>query len=79
MEKVFSDEGTFAAYNAATKWCADNGYSVGAMQAGSPTGVIKGDHLVSKWRYLSRADVDGTIEGNFREGPVTLKIAEDSL
>jgi len=70
----------WAAYNAAQKWCAANGYSVGSMQRGSPTAVFKGDYAVSKWRNLNiqeRALTDGTITtttGTFRDSDVTLTL-----
>ena len=67
------------AYNAAAAWCRTNGYSVGTMERGSPTGVLKGDYDINKWRNMStkdRAGLSGTIEGvpndSFRDRNVKL-------
>ena len=70
----------WVAYCAAEKWCAENGYSIGTMQRGSPTAVFKGDCAIAKWRSLSiqeRALADGTITtttGTFRDSDVTLTL-----
>lgn len=77
MEKVFTEKGTFAAYNAACTWCEENGFSYGSMCYPYPTAIMKGDHFIAKWKNLeasARRHVDGTINGEFREGPVTVKI-----
>jgi hypothetical protein len=70
------------AYDAAVVFAHGLGYSVGAMQAGSPTAVFKGDCDVSKWRNLDaidRKEMDGTItapRNRFRESDVTLTIKD---
>jgi hypothetical protein len=81
MQKVFPNTGEdFSGYDAARKWCEDNGYSVGSMQAGAPTGVAKGVGIqISKWRNLGEDEelLDGKITGdNFRHGSVTLTLKD---
>ena len=77
MKKVFSNEGVFNAYHAACDWCVANGFSYGSMCSPFPTAIMKGDVDIAKWKNLTakeRSTVDGTITGNFREGPVTINI-----
>jgi hypothetical protein len=75
MEFVNTGE-EFSGYDAAVKWLESQGYSVGSMQARSPTGFVKGNCVVSKWRSLSEVDkfdLDGQIEaGDFRHGTVVV-------
>lgn len=74
---TFTESGTFAALYAAQDWLRQHGYSYGSQQRGSPTAIKKGDYIIGKWRNLSaddRAEMDGTMEGDFRDGPVTIKI-----
>lgn len=74
---TFADVGDFEAMYAAEQWCADNGYSVGAGQRGSPRGLLRGDFVIMKWRNLSaqeRAELDGTMTGDMRNGPVTVSV-----
>lgn len=78
-ELKFDKEGTFEAYHEAIKWAYDNGYSYGSMCAPQPTALFKGDCNIAKWKNLSkqeRASVDGTITGDYREGPVYITIFE---
>ena len=69
----------FSGYDAALKWCRDHWHSVGSMEAGSPTGVVKGSHGICKWSHMTQGDreaLDGTITGDFRSGDVTLTLYE---
>jgi hypothetical protein len=71
----FSDEGPFAALNAARAYLQEEGYSVGSPCNTDPIGVKRGQWDIAKWRNLSSRDkalLDGRLEGNFRNGPVTL-------
>ncbi|HFF8969400.1 hypothetical protein [Serratia marcescens] len=75
--KVFDQKGTFKALYACETWLRDNGYSYGSSCRGGPTGVLKGDFIIAKWRNLTQKERDGLhgiIEGDFREGPVTLHL-----
>ncbi len=78
MVKVFTESGEFAAYNTACTWLRDNGFSWGSMCHPQPTAIMKGDVYIAKWKNLTakeRRIVDGTITGDFREGPVTVKLS----
>ena len=80
MRLLFQQVGEFEACRAAEKWLAQNGYSVGRMQAGSPRGILKGDIDIMKWRNLSaeeRAALHGRMTGNMRHGPVTIVIGDE--
>lgn len=64
--------GDFKAYNRALEALRTNGFSVGRMEAHSPTGILFGDFDIQKWRNLSRDDriqLHGTITGSCRHGP----------
>lgn len=78
MTKSFQNTGeSFSGWQAALDWCRENGYSYGPMQAGSPTGIAKGEVSIAKWRNIPSEDyhlLSGTIEGDFRDGTVTVKI-----
>lgn len=79
IEKVFEGERTFEALHAAEKWCIDNGYSYGSTCACAPQAIKKGNWAIAKWKNLTpseRNDIDGTITGEGRQGPVTVKIFE---
>lgn len=79
MERIFEGSVDWEAVGRAEKWLADNGYSLGVMQRNDPRGVLKGDYRISKWRNMTprhRLELDGTLEGNMRHGPLTLKIKE---
>jgi hypothetical protein len=76
---TFGQAGDFAAYRAAEAWLAGFGYSVGRMQRGAPCGILRGDYDIQKWRNLSNAErraLDGTLSGNFRNGPVLVQLRE---
>ncbi|WP_426113486.1 hypothetical protein [Pseudomonas sp. DSP3-2-2] len=75
--KTFTEPGTFQALYAAQKWLDENGYSYGPGSAMHPVPVLKGDFIIAKWKNLTRkeiAQLDGKIDGNFREGPVTVTL-----
>lgn len=75
FKKTFEQQGTFAALDAARAWLKQSGYSYGSTCLGEPVGILKGDFIIAKWRNLTRAErnkLDGTLDGNFREGPLTL-------
>ena len=77
--KFFTEPGTFQALYAAEKWLDENGYSYsyGPGSAMRPTSVLKGDFIIAKWKNLTRkeiAQLDGKIDGKFREGPVTVTL-----
>ena len=82
-KRVFAGEGDFVAFGTACDWLKRLGYSIGSMQRGDPIGVMRGDYSISKWRNLSaaeREDLDGTIEGSKRTGPitVTLRVSDET-
>lgn len=77
---TFTETGEWQALNAAAKWCADRGISVGRHQAHAPRGLLRGDFNIQKWRNLSlhnRGCLDGVMIGDFRNGPVTVRLSYD--
>ena len=65
------------AFDNLRKWLDENGYSYGAGSVMHPVPVLKGDFIIAKWKNLTRkeiAQLDGKIDGNFREGPVTVTL-----
>lgn len=73
----FEQIDTFAAWRAALDFCKQMGISVGTQCAGKPVGLMWGDVRIAKWRNLSKreiAELDGTIVGDRRGGPLVLKI-----
>jgi len=77
ISKQFNEAGDFNAVNAAEKWCAENGISVGRMQRGDPRGLMYGDFDIQKWRNLDakdRAALHGQMTGDMRNGPVVVRI-----
>jgi hypothetical protein len=75
----FRDEGDFAAYEKACKWCKDNGVSYGSMQRDEPIGLMYGDVSIAKWLNLSKSEqneLHGTMTGQKRVGPVFISIQE---
>lgn len=81
--KVFSEEGDFAALDAARAFLKAHGFSVGILQTGAPIGVMLGNGDIAKWRTLDaeeKADMHGTLwttSGSFRAGPVFLDFRDD--
>ena len=78
---TFTQEGDFEAYDAAKSWCIANGYSCGFMQNPEPTGLLKGQWIIAKWRNLNkkqRDELDGTMScvTSFREAPIHVVIKE---
>lgn len=73
----FSAEGDFQAYHAACRWLDERGISHGRMQGGAPIGLLAGRFDIAKWRNLNAAErhqLDGTMTGDFRCGPVVVRI-----
>lgn len=76
---TFTETGTFKALDAARDWLRQRGYSDGCLQQGAPIAIKKGNHIIGKWRNLDASDravMDGTMEGDFRNGPVTIKLKD---
>lgn len=77
---TFVAQGDFTALHMATNWCVDSGYSVGSLQADAPTGILRGDVVIPKWRHMTHAernDLDGTMNApgrTYRTGPVFVRI-----
>lgn len=72
----FTGTKTFEALDAAQDYLRKNGYSFGSLQRQAPIAIKKGDYIIGKWRNLSvsdKAEMDGIIEGDFRDGPVEIK------
>lgn len=79
ITETFTQTGTFAAMYAAEAWCAERGISVGSSERGSPRGLLYGDITIAKWRNLDkheRAELDGEMTGDMRNGPVRISIRE---
>lgn len=75
--KTFTGENTFDAYHEACAWLDQNGYSHGSTSIDGPVAIFKGDCAVSKWPNLSakeRKAVDGLLEGDTRNGPITVRL-----
>jgi hypothetical protein len=85
-EKRFEDTGTWAALNAAIAWAKDKGYNAGSLSHPYPLALVKGLYgdspLPNKWKDFKKGDmkfVDGMIDGNFRDGPITVKILGEEI
>lgn len=82
---VFTGEGEFEAFNKACEWCRQNGYSYGTMQADAPTGLLRGNFEISKWRNMTKAErdaLDGVMDApgrTYRTGPVTIRLKRGEL
>ncbi len=79
MKLVFDQKGTFSAKYAAEQWCRDNGVSYGSSCAIGPTGLLRGKFCIAKWHNLNakeRRELDGTMSGDLREGPVTISMRD---
>lgn len=77
----FRADGTFQSFYAAQKWCKENGLDYGSPDVPNPIAIVEGDYsdsgLPQKWHNFTNAGVNsvaGIIEGNFREGPVFVKM-----
>lgn len=76
-ELVFKVDGNFESMYAAERWLTENGYSRGSSCASSPTGLLKGDYHIAKWKNLTKKEkyhLDGVMEGDLRNGPLTISI-----
>lgn len=79
MQIIFEQQGTFKALWAAEVWCKENGISYGSSCVACPTGLMRGDYVIAKWRNLSKSEqatLDGTMSGDFRNGPVTITLRD---
>ena len=83
MRVEFKQQGTWQAKEAAEAWCQANGISVGQSSADGPSGLLFGDYdWIAKWRNLTpqeRDDLHGTMDGNFREGPVIVNLKDSAV
>lgn len=73
----FDQDGDFAALYAARVWCRERGVSYGSTDRTHTIGLMVGDFCIAKWNNLTRKErlaVDGTITGDARHGPLTLRI-----
>lgn len=78
----FDEPGDFTALNAAQKWCRDRGISYGSLQRDDPVGLLVGEFDIAKWRNLSaveRQQLDGTLTGDKRNGPVFIRLKSAAL
>lgn len=75
---TFNEKGDFEAWNTCQKWLDDHGYSYGSTSCrAAGVGVLKGNYIIAKMHNLTRQEVkelDGIVDGNFRDGPVTLRL-----
>lgn len=79
MKITFDQKGTWAAKEAAEQWCRNNGVSFSSTCTCGPVGLLRGDYMIAKWRNLTtkeRAQLDGTMSGDMREGPVTITMCD---
>lgn len=77
--KTFNEAGTFQALCAAEAWLAANGYSCGSTRRDMPSGILKGDFVIAKWKNLTTKEIeqlDGHLQGDKREGPITITLKE---
>lgn len=79
--KEFKVKGTFKSMYAAEQWLYINGYSSGSGCAMQPTAIMKGNYygsgLPEKWKNFTskqKNSVHGVMTGDFREGPVFVRI-----
>lgn len=83
MRIEFSQKGLWQAKEAAEAWCREQGISVGQSSADGPSGLLFGDYdWIAKWRNLTkqeRADLHGTMDGDFREGPVIITLKDSAV
>ena len=80
-QATFSNAGTWEAYHAALVWARGKGFEEGSMSHPLPTALVKGSYeesdLPEKWKNFKPGHaewVDGTITGDFREGPVVVRL-----
>lgn len=53
---TFTAPGRLTAYKMAEQALTENGFSVGHLQSGDPSGILLGEWDIQKWRNLSRQD-----------------------
>lgn len=78
----FDQQGDFAALYAAQAWCREHGVSFGSTDRTATIGLLVGDCWIAKWHNLTRKEqreVDGTITGDARNGPLHLRINRAAL
>lgn len=74
---TFAQVGDFAACHAAEAALKAHGFAIGPTQRGAPRAIMFGDYAVSKWSNLNqneRRETHATMTGNFRDGPVILRL-----
>lgn len=83
MRIEFNQTGTFQSMYAAEAWCRENGISVGQSSATRPSGLLfRKFDWIAKWHNLTpkeRADLHGTMSGDFREGPVVINLKDEAV
>lgn len=83
MRVEFNQKGTWQAKEAAEAWCRERGISVGQSSADGPSGLLFGEwDWIAKWRNMTpqeRADLHGTMDGDFREGPVIVNLKDSAV
>lgn len=82
MVITFDQPGTFEAMQAAEDWCRERGVAFGSSERGSPRGLMVGDYVIAKWKNLTpkeRAECHGTMAGDGRYGPITIRISRAAL
>ena len=80
--RVFDDAGDFKALRAAEAWCRDHGVSYGPTDRTGKLALMAGDYMIAKWHNLTlkeQAESHGTLSGDFRNGPLTLRIDAAAL
>lgn len=80
MKKVFDALGNFEACNEAEAWCEERGIAVGSMERAQPRGLSTDPCIIAKWSNLrphERAQLQGTMTGDMRHGPVTIELVGD--
>lgn len=80
MEKIFDEQGEYAAMHAAEKWLETNGFSVGPMQRDAPRLIAKGEAVPNKYRNYDDDEIeafDGVMIGNYRNGPVKVRLKQE--
>ncbi len=78
MKKTFDMlGGNFEACREAEAWCEERGISVGVVERGQPRGLVSHPCHIAKWSNLSgveRRQMEGTMTGDMRHGPVTIEL-----
>lgn len=81
MKKIFDTlGGNFEACREAEAWCEVRDIAVGAIEQGQPRGLSVDPCVIAKWsklRHHERAQLQGTMTGDMRHGPVTIELDGD--